>query len=189
VWTRVSAKESIIAVMIKANGTQAFVEILCPAPRKGEKLLIDTDRMEGAYLQQLLGPPIMEFDQEFRGKAIDPKTGLVIPHADVNGCMRMNVDGPDIGIPESLDIPADVDAKLEKERFVTRNKSKIPPNPDEGNPVPVVYIYRLTDPEKYKFVETYCSEEPDIDSGEGGFKFKPIYSVPIGDPKFNGSER
>jgi hypothetical protein len=65
-WTQLSSTLSIIAIVIKANGHQAFVEILFPLPRKGEKLLIETQRVEGgAYLQQLLGPPVVEFDQTF----------------------------------------------------------------------------------------------------------------------------
>jgi hypothetical protein len=200
-WTQLSSTDSIIAIVIKANGHQAFADILFPLPRKGEKLLIDTQRVEGAYLQQLLGPPVVEFDETFREKKIHPITGLVVPHHDKNGCMRMSTQGPDIGIvPASCDnIPIDVMAQLGKDPFATNNNSPLPLNPDNGKPIPVLYIHRPREPENYKFVQTYLRERDITDDPETCFysdkvsnskmESKPTYSVPIGRPISTSSER
>jgi hypothetical protein len=201
VWTWMSPEESIIAVTIRASGEQAFVEILCPEERKGERVLLDTENLEGAYLQQVLGPPIMEFDQKRRPKAIDAKTNLIIPLTGMNGKVKMNVEGPDVGIPTSWVIPEKVKDKLGEDPFATRNSSKLPPNPDMGKPVPVVYIYRPSlEPEKYKFVKTFINDRTIVDDPEiflhdenltnTEMKSKPIFSVPIGAPKLvPGSSR
>jgi hypothetical protein len=195
----------VISVVIKANGEHAYVEILFPASRKGEKLTIATKRLEGAYLQQILGSRVMEFDQKFRPKDINPNTGHVVTPVDKNGCVKMSFRGPDIGVLESLDVPVNDALTLAEDPFAKLDTSKLPPNPDKGKDhVPVVYIYSPCGRDQYKFVQEYmkdcdfgkCLTCDELESTFNNdtvpndkFECKPAYCVPLGSPISANSDR
>jgi hypothetical protein len=194
----------VICVVVKANGEKAHVQLLYPNSRKDQKLTICTKRLEGAYLQQIHGPPVMRFDQEFRPKDICPDTGHVVTPVGKNGCVKMSFHGPDIVVPESLDIPEEDEAALAEDPFGKLDRSKLPPNPGKGQPVPTVYIYSPLGRKQYQSIEKYL-HDADFTAAFTSEKLKnafynqnlphnriepkPVYCVPLGGPINANSSR
>jgi hypothetical protein len=192
---------NVICVVIRANGKQACVEILSPISRKGETCTIKTVRLEGAYLEQVIGPPIMKLNKRFRRKKLR-KNGHIDTPVDKNGFIRMSFRGPDIGMPDSLDVPEEAASVLAEDPFGKEHTSKLPPNPDKGQPVPTVYIYSPHGGEQYKFVEKYL-DDADITAALKGrlnsslynddlpniLDRRPVYCVPLGGPISTNSNR
>jgi hypothetical protein len=143
-----------ICVVVTANGEMAHVEILYPRSRKG-RCSIKTSRLEGAYLEQVVGPPVLQFDQTLRPKGICPVTGNVVTPVDKNGCVKMNFDGPDIVVLESRDVPKEDKAALAEDPFGRLDRSKLPPNPGKGQAVATIYIYSPYGREQYQFVDEW----------------------------------
>jgi hypothetical protein len=125
----------------------------------------------GFYLEQFCGQSIVQGKYKYKEKAIDQKTGEVIPLVDREGQIKMNVKGPDIVKLEDQDIPEEIKTWLYSDRWATR---KIGPggkdtssSDQELDTIGVLYVY-AKNPHDFKQV---------IKGGKGN---KPLMSVPIG---------
>jgi hypothetical protein len=88
---------SIIAVIIESQGVSAVVSVLYPSSRKGQKVILqDLSRLEGQYLQFVCGPHPNCLHNNFKFRSRKEHETLV----DLDGCIKMSVEGGDIVIPE-----------------------------------------------------------------------------------------
>ena len=185
--------EGVIAVVIDHRyGVLAYVMVLHPVKRKGEKLVVDM-RMKGCFLDIVVGCPPLPLDQKFRARGIDASTGHVLKRTDDYGFIKMNIEGPDILKVDDTFIPEDVKELLQENPLAmletstlqqTTKRRKL--NNERKSPkaslavVPVVYVYRAMNKEHgeekqgYKFIERHMVE------GEDKISWAPVHLVPIG---------
>jgi hypothetical protein len=177
IWLKSS---KIVAAVVEASVSQAYVKILHPRKKQGEKIFVENLSVEGCFLQLVLGDCPLPVDYEFRGRKIDPDTGDLVTLVDRNGCIKMNVFGPDIvTLDEARRVPAKHKAKLRMnklDRLTVLNMEKLAKRPKlEQHGVPVVYVFREVTSD-YSFVQRYWHKGTKID------KWSPVFMVPIGEP-------
>jgi hypothetical protein len=167
VWLEGTA---IIAMIIAAQGTKAYVEQIYPPPPMGKSRLQVTLAQYGFYLEQFGGQSVVHGKYEIRNKDIDAETGEVNPLLDKQGHIKMNVKGPDIVKLEDQTIPEEVMNWLYLDKWATREIGGVGKNKtsydQELNTVGVLYIY-AKNPRVLKQV---------IKGADG----KPLIGVPIG---------
>jgi hypothetical protein len=94
IWVKGHA---MIAVIIASQGVSAMVSVLYPSSKKGEKVFLeDLSRLEGQYLQFVCGPHPNSLCNNFKFRSRKDCETLV----DLDGCIKMSVEGGDIVIPE-----------------------------------------------------------------------------------------
>jgi hypothetical protein len=87
---------AVIATMIYSTGVEAVVSVLYPTSKKGKKSIIDLTELSGQYLNYVTGPnPNALCHSEFRPRQDD------VMLTDRNGCIKMSIEGGDVGIPEA----------------------------------------------------------------------------------------
>jgi hypothetical protein len=170
----------VVAAVIESPESKALVRILHPKSQKGETVVIDL-RVEGCFLQLVLGHCPLPIDYEFRRREINHETGELVTLVDTNSCIKMNVYGPDI-VVQKRSVPEIMKKELKMDQLMTLTTSKLPKPPRlhvepnrNDSVVPVVYVYR-NDHSHFKFVQNYWYV------GDKEEKWTPIFSVPIGDP-------
>jgi hypothetical protein len=165
--------EGIIGAVIESTGKAAFVKTLHPKARKDEEIVLeDMTRIEGHFLQVVLGPDTLPIDYAYRAR----EAGVTL--VDRNGCIKMNFNGPDVVvIPEPGSVPASVKRKLRKLKQdnpdTILNTEPLRKRP-KLNEVGVVYVYRHGgDVLNYRFVENHYDARRN--------KNMPVLSIPIGE--------
>jgi hypothetical protein len=180
---------AMIAVILASQGVSAVVSVLYPSSKKGEKVFLeDLSRLQGQYLQFVCGPHPNCLHNNFKFRSRKDRETLV----DLDGCIKMSVEGGDIVIPEEDGFERkDWDlSKLPKVGNLTmtklpkkssnlgkqicppksascggkkrKRKSKHNKTQIPVEMVDVVYVYR-NEPEEFKRVETYVEDGPDKD--------------------------
>jgi hypothetical protein len=165
----------IIAAVIESSGRSAHVRTLHPRARAGEEnFLKDMTKLEGHWLQLVIGPDTLPIDYEYRGR----EAGVTL--VDRNGCIKMNIAGPDVLVMRSKSVPAAIKRKLRQDNPDTvLNNDPLPKRP-RLNEVGVVYVYRLDgDLSKYRFVENQFDQRRK--------KMMPVVSIPIGAPQLKSN--
>jgi hypothetical protein len=178
----------IIAAVIESNGRSAGVRTLHPRNRKDEEhVLNDITTIEGHYLQLVTdgsGADPLPIDYTYRAR----EAGVTL--VDMNGCIKMNVQGPDVLVtpktpPKSVVSTATM-SKAKASKAMKRqirelgqenpdtvlNTEPLPKRP-KLNEVGVVYVYRHCG--DYRFVERHYDERRK--------KLMPVVSIPIGECK------
>jgi hypothetical protein len=168
----------IVAAVIESSGRSAYVSTLHPTARAGEEhFLDDMTTLDGHWLQLAIGPDTLPIHYEYRGR----EAGVTL--VDRNGCIKMNIAGPDVLVMGSKSVPAAVKRKMKKLKQdnpdTVLNMEPLPKRP-KLNKVGVVYVYRPGgDVSKYRFVESHFDQRRK--------KMMPVFSIPIGalKPKSN----
>jgi hypothetical protein len=175
--------KEIIGAVIESRGKSAFVRILHPKDRKDQEILLeDMTRIEGHFLQLVLGPDTLPIDYTYRAR--DAGVTLV----DRNGCIKMNFHGPDVlMIPKcgssdmSTSVPPNIKRKLKQSNHDTILNTEPLPKRPKLNEVGVVYVYRHgRDVSKYRFVESHYDARRN--------KKMPVVSIPIGEQQYSSAK-
>ena len=167
-------KSKIVGFIVQSEGYRALVSILFPLSKRGVEVPITDLRTDGYYLQQVQGVVVQQVDQGFRSQDIIPETGHVVTLHDTKGCIKVDIEGPDVVCVESRKISKEVRNFL-KEGDVTRlNRGKLPKPKRQKTSgiatVPVVYVFNPQG-------NQYTSVDRCVDH-KG--KITGTYSVPIG---------
>ena len=85
----------IVGIVIAAENAKALVKIAHPKPRVGEIVPIEDLRIEGCFLQQILGRPVGCFNQAVVKKLLDDTSGEVTTLIENDFCVKICIDGPD----------------------------------------------------------------------------------------------
>ena len=167
-------KPKIVGFIVQSEGYRALVSILFPLSKRGDDVPLNDLRTDGCYLQQVQGPVVQQINQGFRSQDIIPETGHVVTLHDTKGCIKMNIEGPDVVCVESRKISKEVRNFL-KEGNVTRLcRGKLPKAKRQKINgialIPVVYVFN---PQGNQFtsVDRYVDHKG---------KLTGSYSVPIG---------
>ena len=110
-WLPSKGTKGIVAVVIHAENVCAYVAVIHPKSESGNTLLLDDTRIEGCYLEQVSGEVVALTNSRFRKKKVDPETQEVVTRDDDNGCIKVNIHGPDI-ILTPFSIPPDIKAAM-----------------------------------------------------------------------------
>ena len=174
---------NIIGYIMDSIGFRARVCILFPLSKRGDEAPIEDLRTDGCYLQQVQGVQVLPFDQEHRAHKIDPETREVFTFHDTKGCIKVNIQGPDVVCVEARKVSKETRKYLKEGDVTSLNRGKLPlPQAkhqkfscsgvlkQEKASFAVVYVYALQN-------TNYTTVEQALDhKGE----LKGVYSIPIG---------
>jgi ribosomal protein L25 (general stress protein Ctc) len=174
IWLK---SNSIVAAVVEASDSKAYVKILHPKKDYGKTMLVENLRQEGCFLQVIYGDCPMSVDYEFRRRQYHASTGELITLVDSNGCIKMNVFGPDIAtFDEACKVPAEDRVQLRTNTLAVLNTEKLAKRSYmELQAMPVVYVFRKV-PSNYCFVQRYWHKGTMIS------QWMPVFMVPIGEP-------
>ena len=178
------ALQVVACVMDHRHGVKACVMVLHPRSRKDKKLVVDM-RQEGCFLDVVAGPPPLALDQKFKSREVDSVSGHVLSRVDDDGCIKMDINGPDILMVDES-VPEDMKKILQKETplisWRSKEESKKRKLEDNGRyKVPVVYVCCVGEGEedissRYKYIQTHFVEK------KGETQWDPVVLVPTGEP-------
>jgi hypothetical protein len=177
----------IVGAVIQASHTKAFLLVIHPKSREGEKLFIDDLRIHGCYLQLVIGncPLPINYKQVRRDTHGD---GNPVALVDRHGYVKINVRGPDFVVLPNRSVPQNIKKVLRGNRLTTLNTAKLPKRTKldfqamvedqetrDDRVVPVVYVYQK-DSSCYTYVQRY------LDRGQmNEVSREPVFLIPIGD--------
>ena len=118
--------KGIVAVVKASKNIEALVYVLHPQSLAGSEIEIEDLRLTGGFLEQILGPQVAPFHQEFRKKDIyDGSLREVVTLVDNDGCVKMSIQGPDIVLVQH----SGPTIKWKDNPWVTQKTSKLPKKP------------------------------------------------------------